>query len=88
MKHAMLVIYVSENGRNGWKPVAPEHVPEWVKAPDVMGRLVAGEQCMDAKVGDRGSDWYRGEKVLTPLERALERLAKAKRDRKSAMRLH
>jgi len=62
-KQAQLVIYQSESGRDGWKPVLPEAVPAWVKDPDVMGRLVAGEMCMDPKCGDKGSAWYRAEQV-------------------------
>lgn len=60
---ALLVILRSPNGRDGWTPVKPEDVPAWVKAPDNMAKLVAGEMCMKADEGQSGSDWYRAEKV-------------------------
>jgi hypothetical protein len=64
-KQARLVILESENGRDGWKPLMPEQVPEWVKHPDNLARLVAGEMCMDPTKGDKGSPWYRAEKLET-----------------------
>lgn len=60
---ARLVIFVSVNGRDNWHPVKADEVPEWVKDPDNMGRLVAGEACMKCDEGDAGSLWYRAEKV-------------------------
>lgn len=60
---AMLVIFKSPNGRDNWEPLEAADVPEWVKQPDIMGRLVTGEQCMDVAQGDKGSAWYRAEAV-------------------------
>ena len=62
-KRAVLVIYKSANGRDGWCPVFPADVPEWLKAPEIVGRLVAGEQCCDVAQGPAGSDWYRAERI-------------------------
>jgi hypothetical protein len=53
-----LVILRSENGRDGWKPVLPADVPEWLKNPDVMHKLVNGEMAMDPR---KGTEWYRAE---------------------------
>ena len=60
---AKLVIYKSPNGRDHWEPVMQADVPSWVRATEVMGRLVAGEACMDAAEGDSGSAWYRAERM-------------------------
>ena len=44
-KQAMLVIMVSDDEKGPFKPVRPEDVPDWVKDPDVLGRMVNGEMC-------------------------------------------
>lgn len=67
MTEANLIIYCSINGRDVWAPVLPAEVPEWVKDPDIMGRLVAGEMCSDVAEGVTGSLWYRAEKVSVPV---------------------
>lgn len=56
---ALVVVYESDNGRDDWRPIKPDKVPEFVKDPDTMGRLLAGEECMDVSAGDRGGAWYR-----------------------------
>jgi len=71
MKQAVLVIYRSANGRDGWQPVMQHDVPEWVKEPSIMGRLVAGEQCMDVAEGDAGSYWYRAVPVVSKPEQTM-----------------
>ena len=63
MAEALLVIMRSANGRDGWTPVAPADVPAWVKEGGNMAKLVAGEMCMKADEGMKGSDWYRAEKL-------------------------
>ena len=60
---AKLVIYTSPNARNPWRPLLQHEVPDWVQRPDIMGRLVRGEMCMDPTRGDKGSDWYKAVKV-------------------------
>lgn len=59
LKQASAVIFTSANGRAPWHPLKPEEVPEWVKHPDVMARLLAGEECYDPTIGDKGSNFYR-----------------------------
>jgi len=62
MKQARVVIEASVNGRDedSWHPVHEKEVPEWVKDPDNMARMVLrGEQCMKCDEGDKGSLWYR-----------------------------
>lgn len=54
-----LVVFVSANGRDNWHPVRAEEVPDFVKRPEIMARLVAGEECMDCAEGRSGSSWYR-----------------------------
>lgn len=81
-KQALLVVYESINGKTDWKPIMASEVPAWVLNPDVMGRLAAGEQCMDAAQGDKGSKWYRAARVVS----AEQQRAEAKRQRKNAKR--
>lgn len=59
----VIIVLKSENGRDNWRPILPNEVPEFVKHPAVMGRLVAGEECMDAGEGKNGSAWYRAQKA-------------------------
>ena len=63
MNTANLIIYASVNGRDTWHPLLPDEVPEWLKEPDTMGYLVAGEMAFKPSEGDSGSLWYRAEKV-------------------------
>lgn len=63
MPEGLLIILKSANGRDGWEPVLPADVPEWVKNPDVMARLVAGDMVCDPTIGEYGSDWYRAERM-------------------------
>lgn len=73
-KQARAVVFASVNGRDNWHPLTPAEVPAWVKNdPKIMGRLLAGEQCMDTANGYRGAIvvpvegtggvWYRAQKV-------------------------
>lgn len=63
MTEATLIIYTSVNGRDPWIPIPQSEVPEWVKDHGIMGRLVAGQMCCDPAIGDKGSNWYRAQKV-------------------------
>lgn len=58
-RKTIAVVYASENGRDRWKPVGKDDVPDWVREPVTMGRLLAGEKCMDCGEGQSGSLWYR-----------------------------
>lgn len=81
VKRAKLIIYRSENGRDGWEPVGPDELPDWVKHPDNMARMVAGHECMNAAEGEKGSAWYRAVPVAD-----LRRMAatQEKRERRAA----
>jgi hypothetical protein len=75
---AVFVIWASADGRTGWYMVKPEETPEWVKHRDVLGRLVNGEMCMQAREGTNGSLWYRADVFLPQIERRrLEEALKA-----------
>ena len=69
MAEAMVVVMRSANGEDGWEPVKPEDVPDWVKEPDCMGRLVAGDMAQGPAEGllvpDEVRAWYRAEIVPT-----------------------
>lgn len=80
-KKAVVIIYRSANGRDGWEPVKPEDVPPWVTHPDNMAKLVDGLECMDTAEGEKGGYWYRG--VLPPDELARIDAANAKRARRA-----
>ena len=86
-KRAAVVLLASLNGRDGWYMVKPEDVPAWVKDPDTMGRIVAGESCMKCDEGVAGSLWYRAatEEDMPGLGRILA--AKAKRLRRAEKRV-
>lgn len=60
---AVIVVFKSPNGREPWTPVDPLLVPAYVKRPEIMGRLIAGEQCMDVAEGAQGGDWYRANRA-------------------------
>jgi hypothetical protein len=51
------VIGVSPDGKNNWRPLKVEEVPEWVKDPKVMGQMADG---MLAHREEDGEDapWY------------------------------
>lgn len=85
LKQAVFIIYSSKDGKGDWQLVKPEDVPEWLKAPDVMGRLAHGYVARNDRivgVPDDAKLWYRADRVLEPAEQA----AQAKRARKNARR--
>lgn len=83
MKTAEVVIYRSENGRDGWTPILPADVPAWVTHPDNMARMLDGEECMKADEGEDGSDWYR---ALRWEDVQAMQAAEAKRERRAEKR--
>lgn len=86
MNQVNLMIFASDNGRDNWALVKPADVPAWVKAPDNIGRMLCGNECMKADEGDKGSLWYRAIRV-EDYERMVA--AEAKRARRMAKnRLH
>lgn len=90
LKHAVLVIYQSPNGQDNWEPVKPEDVPEWLKKPDVMGRLVNGYTARFEGTGlllpDGIRPWYRAEVAKPDAEVAVVAKAVEKRERKARHR--
>lgn len=83
MKQTRLIIYRSPTGRGEWEPCPPDEVPEFVKDPKTMGRLVAGEACMDCAEGSAGSDWYMARRIVSKEEQA----AIDRRNKRNAKRL-
>ena len=82
LNQAKLIVYRSATGRDNWEPLNQSEVPDWVKEPRTMGRLVAGEMCCDTQIGDKGSDWYRAVKVVSKEEAA----AQERREKRQAKR--
>lgn len=66
VKLARIVVLCSADlDANVWAPVEPSEVPEFIKEPETMGRLVKGEMCHCNVVGaggESGNLWYRAEK--------------------------
>ena len=91
MKQHALIIFESVTGRDQWKPILPSDVPEWVKDPDIIARMMDGEICMNAAIGDKGSLWYYAEQA--PSDEMIARNIQAaddaedKRARKNKLRL-
>lgn len=84
MSQIALIIYTSENGRDGWRVCLPADVPDWVKTPATIARLIDGEECMKADEGDAGSSWYRAVPANRDTERLL--LAQQRRERRNVKR--
>lgn len=61
---ATLVIYRSETGEAPWTPVMSAEVPEEIKEPEVIGRMVDGDMCRVE--GDQY--WYIAAKVSPPAD--------------------
>lgn len=84
---AVFVIWASEDGRTNWTKVRPDEVPDWVKHPQVLGRLVNGDMCMAPRDGENGSLWYRADVFLAGAERERLEAALKARDLREAHRL-
>lgn len=56
MKAAKIIVYHSLDSEH-WTPILPADVPEWVKEPNTMGRLVKGDMAQT----NGGGGWYRAE---------------------------
>ena len=56
LRKAHLAILKSADGEEPWEPQMKNELPAWVKAPDVIANLMAGE--MATKEGEA---WYRAE---------------------------
>jgi hypothetical protein len=65
---ARLIILRSPDGESDWTPVMPDQVPEWLKDPVVVGRLVNGEMAQGPSgilLPDQFHPWYRAERAPT-----------------------
>jgi hypothetical protein len=68
MPDARLIILRSANGEDDWTPVKPEDVPDWLKDPVVMGRLVAGNMAqgpVNVVLPDELRPWFRAVRAET-----------------------
>lgn len=83
-----LMILTSENGTDNWKPVLPADVPEWVRDPDNVARLVDGEACQDI-TQDSGTNWFMALRMPTAADLQAYSLAEARRaKRRSRLAMH
>lgn len=64
-KKAVLVILVSHDEGETWAAVPTKDVPEWLKAPEIIGRIMHGEIAQEkGRVLSAASrPWYRAEAV-------------------------
>ncbi len=69
---ARLIISMSLNGRDNWQMVKPEDVPAFIKDPDTMAKLVAGQMACNPRMGDKGSAWYIADRVADPVTLAVD----------------
>lgn len=72
MNYGTLIIYSSPNGESDWTSVKPGDVPDFVKDPDVLARLVDGDACADTSEGE-ATVWYAAQRVLTEDEQSTLR---------------
>ena len=79
-----LVIYKSLDCKT-FDPVKTEDVPEWVKDPDVLARMVDGEACQNKD--ELGSPWFTAKRVLTDEDESALMKAYARRQRRQHIRL-
>lgn len=88
MKHAIAMVFKSPNGVDQWELVKPEDVPEWLKEPEVMARLLrdpglTAQQEGMVIVPDAVKPWYRVERVKSKAsDRILAKAAKKRRKEK------
>lgn len=83
-EQGMLIIYRSPDGADAWEPVKTVDVPEWIKSPEVMGRIVNGEVCQN----EPGSDWFMARYVMSADDFMIVGAAQEKRERKNLKRSH
>lgn len=67
---ALMLIYRSDDDGLTWDLVKPSEVPEWLKHPDQIAMLLAGNmaknKASDIAVPEDKLPWYRGERVEAP----------------------
>jgi hypothetical protein len=44
----VLVFFQSPDGREGWKPVERDNIPDWLRDDDIIQRLIDGEMANNA----------------------------------------
>lgn len=52
----VIVFFESPNGRDGWKPVERENIPDWLRDETLIDRMVEGEMIYNET---KRSNWYR-----------------------------
>jgi hypothetical protein len=87
MKQANLIIYVSNDGGANWTALALTDVPDWLKDPDVMRKLIEGEMAQQRPDGlvlpDDVRPWYRAEPAGYDRDVMAIRAAAEKRARRA-----
>ena len=81
-----LVIFASDNGMDGWVPVLPAEVPEWMKDPDNLARLIDGEACQNLSEAS-GEKWFIALRLPTAQDLEAYSMAAAKRAMRQAKRM-
>lgn len=80
----VLVIYKSLDCET-FEPVKAADVPDLVKAPDVVARMVDGEACRNEDEPD--SPWYIAKRVLSDADESALMAAYVRRQRRNRIRL-
>lgn len=78
-----LVIFQSSTGMDSWSPVLPKDVPDWVKDPDNVARMVGGEACsLNPEAPE--AVWYAALRMPTVADLKAYSLAEARRAKRRA----
>lgn len=62
----IFVVFESPNGKDLWKAVAREDIPDWMRDPAVIDKMLAGEQAAKPNLHDGVDRWYKVVEVDRP----------------------
>ncbi|MDA8260571.1 MAG: hypothetical protein M0Z99_33890 [Betaproteobacteria bacterium] len=60
----ILVFFESQDGVRDWKPVDREQIPDWVRTPEIIDRLIAGEKVRNT--AERVHRYFRAVEIDRP----------------------
>lgn len=60
----ILVFFGSLDGETDWRPVDRELLPDWIRDPDIIDRMLAGEKAINT--ADRHPVYYRVVEIDRP----------------------
>ena len=87
-EQGLLIIFKSTDDCATWNPIKAVEVPEWVKDPDILGRMVDGEAAHDAERSP--GEWFLAQRAkVAPTDADVKRMndAEKKRIRRAQKRI-